>query len=400
MKIDYNRKPRTNNEINKFVERVKESTWPESKKKRFADYMVYLRASGKAERTIALYSRHVFLFGDFLPKKAFEGYTEQDTQAFKLRMENRFSPYNVHNQMLDCITFTKWLLKTKDKPQNFLWYDVSAQNKKVAVKLRKEDVLTPDEVQKLVSCAGSVRNKALVSCLWETGCRIEEFLNSRVGDASFQEKIITLTIRRGKTREAEREVFLIESAPSFMSWWREHAFKGDQKAFLFYGVGKSNKGNRLYGTNVCSILKRSAKKAGVTKPVSPHKLRHSRATFLSGKRHSDQVMRQIFGWSENSPMPSHYSHLSSLDVQKALMQDSGLIPVVEGSGGMRLRACPFCSTANPVDALVCEKCFRPITVEGVKAEEAKQKELMKTLLGELEERILTKIKGKTPITKG
>jgi len=384
---------RSNNEIGNLREKVKNSSWPIKKKNAFINYQLFLHATGKAKRTQAIYSIHINRLGEYLPTKDYENYSEKDMIAFKTVLMEKYSPYSIHNLFLDIITFYKWLMKVEVKPLCLKWYKVGEQRRKVIKKLQAKDILTPEEIQKIIFCAGHNRNKAIISCLWETGCRIQEFLCVRIKDVNFDDKVISITIRKGKTRESEREVYLIESVPSLMAWWNEHSFKDDKNAFLFYTYSAKDFGEMLQGRTVWSLLQRSIKKAGIDKTISPHKLRHSRATFCA-KKYTDQQMRKMFGWSDTSPMPSHYSSLSSDSIKESLMQDAGLLPKIENEKGMKAHNCPFCETVNTVDSLVCVKCLRPITLQGIHAIEEKKEDLKKELFQALEERILTKIKGK------
>lgn len=372
-----------------LCETVNNNTWPVEKKRAFLDYQDYLVATGKSERTKILYSLHVHRLGEFAPKKQFADYTDTDMQKYKTYLAGKYAPYNVHNQMLDVITFLKWHLKLDGaKPESMKWYKVSEQRKRVAKKLNPEDVLTTEDILALVSSCGSKRNKAIVFCLWESGCRIQEFLDIHVDDLQISEKVISIWIRRGKTRESERQVFIIQSAPALMDWLAEHEYKKNKDTRLFYSVGNSKHGGLIYHNVVSSILSRAAKKAKITKPVNPHSLRKSRATFVAKKGYGDQLMRQMFGWSANSPMPSFYSSLSSDSVKTALMQDAGIIKKESIGEELAPIQCPFCKTANSADAVICKNlvCSRPLTIEGInKDREQKEQALREIVRGEISE---------------
>jgi len=62
----------------------------------------------------------------------------------------------------------------------------------------------------------------------------------------------------------------------------------------------------------------SLKFLAMAKKVHPHKLRHSRATFLASKL-TEAQMNQIFGWKQGSDMPSIYVHLSGRDMDDAIL---------------------------------------------------------------------------------
>ena len=286
--------------------------------------------------------------------------------------------------MLDVITFYKWLFKTKEKPGFLDWYNVSEQGKKARKKHNPLEVLTEEDIRKIVACAGSKRNKAIAFTLFETGCRIEEYLNTRIEDLTFEEKVVSIYIKKGKTKESERVVYLINSVPTLMDWISEHPFKDNPKAYLFCSIGKGKipKGNRLYSNYVDCLLNRAAAKAKITKPANAHALRRARATDLDRKRHSKRLVEQLLGWSPNSRMHSFYSQISAQDVKNGLLEDAGIITNQKNKNELKPIQCPFCQTNNSPEATVCKNlsCLRPITEQGIFEEKKKKDTVIKEMI--------------------
>ena len=50
-----------------------------------------------------------------------------------------------------------------------------------------EELLTEEEIQKMISSCANLRDRALVSVLYESGCRIGEIGNLRIKDVLFDE---------------------------------------------------------------------------------------------------------------------------------------------------------------------------------------------------------------------
>lgn len=55
-------------------------------------------------------------------------------------------------------------------------------------------------------------------------------------------------------------------------------------------------------------------------------------------------MNQVFGWRQASKMPSIYVHLSSRDIDNALLGVYGLKKPEEGEPKLKPRICPQCNT--------------------------------------------------------
>jgi hypothetical protein len=74
----------------------------------------------------------------------------------------------------------------------------------------KPDALTRDEVQRMIDAAQTQRNRTVIYCLLDTGCRLSEFAALRVGDVDLASGAILL--RRETKNRADRTVFLGQRA--------------------------------------------------------------------------------------------------------------------------------------------------------------------------------------------
>lgn len=71
------------------------------------------------------------------------------------------------------------------------------------------------------------------------------------------------------------------------------------------------------------MLKKIAEKAGIEKPVSAHKFRHSQATDMVLRGYNDSIIRKKLGWSQDSKVVSRYTHLCDNDVIDATLAMAG-----------------------------------------------------------------------------
>jgi hypothetical protein len=77
------------------------------------------------------------------------------------------------------------------------------------------------------------------------------------------------------------------------------------------------------GQSIRKLLEKISRKAGISKRVYPHLLRHSRATHLASFL-TEAQMKEFFGWTQSSKMAATYVHLSGRDVDNALLKIYGL----------------------------------------------------------------------------
>ena len=153
---------------------------------------------------------------------------------------------------------------------------------------RDLDLITSEELNRLMSAPSSVktsagnardslmalRDKAMLELLFSTGLRVSELcaLDSDL-DLTRDEFAV-----RGKGDKV-RVVFLSPSAKKAVAEYLKK--RGDMSEALFVGYGRGgSKGGRITPRAVEYIVKQCATKAGITKKVTPHVIRHSFATDL------------------------------------------------------------------------------------------------------------------------
>ena len=229
---------------------------------------------------------------------------------------------------------------------------------------------TEEDVKKMIEAAEHPRDKALLACLYESGCRIGEIAGLRIGDVNFDEYGCTMVVN-GKT--GSRRVRLIFSAPIIGSWLNAHPEKDNPKGPLWVVVGTTKNFAKDVGEGkekyrwawsyplkypaITSMIRRLAVKAGVTKKVNPHAWRHARATFLANKL-TEQQLKHLFGWKQSSKMAATYVHLSGRDVDDALLAIYGKKKVVDDNaqGSLTPAVCPRCKESNEYCNVFCKKC--------------------------------------------
>ncbi|MBD3259402.1 tyrosine-type recombinase/integrase [Candidatus Woesearchaeota archaeon] len=248
--------------------------------------------------------------------------------------------------------FYKWLRGTEEYPPEVSWMKISF--KKDRKKLPSEgDLLTEADIKKLISKAKNSRDKAFISTLYESGCRIGELGSIKLKNVTF-DKYGTLLCVDGKT--GPRKIRVINSTSFISQWLNDHPDRNNKEAFLWVTVGKRNEFTRLSYEMIRKVLRLLFKEAGIKKNCNPHIFRHSRATFLANHLTEFQ-MNQYFGWIQGSDMPSTYVHLSGKNTDDALLKLSG-VEVAEKKTESKMKPlfCPRCDTINNYDSKYCAKC--------------------------------------------
>ncbi len=142
-----------------------------------------------------------------------------------------------------------------------------------------------------------LRDKAIINLVLNTGLRVDEVINLKLANIDITNKVINLD--HAKKNSFGNVVFNSEPVVSLINKWLKVR---PQSAWLFCTITKEKKiadkggitkpGNKLSRQFLTSMVKRYAKKAGITKTVGFHTLRHTYATHLYLKTHDIEVVRQ------------------------------------------------------------------------------------------------------------
>jgi integrase len=243
--------------------------------------------------------------------------------------------------------FVTWIRGHETAPPELSWIKVGIKRSKAKL---PEDLLTEEEVQRLINAEPHLRQRALISVLYESGCRIGELLSLRLKNVSFDEHGALLLVH-GKT--GYRRVRVIASMPYLLEWLNRHPKRDDPEAVLWSRLGTAAPASY---PAIRKMLSQAAKRAGVKKRVNPHNFRHSRATALA--RHlTEAQMKEYLGWVQGSDMAAVYVHLSGRDVDGALLKMYG-IQTDEATNGTRLlsKRCSRCQELHGFADVLCKRC--------------------------------------------
>ena len=127
--------------------------------------------------------------------------------------------------------------------------------------------LTPSEVEAMIACSYSLRNAFTISLLYSSGIRLSELIQLNRGQ--IVDRQFTVIGKGNKPRLC----FIDERTEHLM----EHYLRTREDRADALIISAQNKA-RMTPTNVQLLVRNSATRAGITKKVTPHTLRHSFAT--------------------------------------------------------------------------------------------------------------------------
>jgi len=286
--------------------------------------------------------------------------------VFKIENKDDYSPWTKESYRAIIKKFYKWFIygdeyKTRlEYPKIVSWLRVGAKKKDLP-KVKASDILTEEEIKSLIEVAEYVRDRAFISLLYELGARISEIGNLLIKDLS-KDQYSYIVDLEGKT--GHRTPRIVMSSAYVTHWLNAHPLKDNPHAPLWVMMGTRNKQGKMMYAALRALVKRLVKKSGIKKRIYPHLFRHSRATHLLLNKQINEAQAKVyFGWTPDSGMLSHYSHLISSDVNNAILEMHGIKTEENKESKLKPKQCAMCNTINSYNARFCHKCGKALDVK-------------------------------------
>jgi len=143
------------------------------------------------------------------------------------------------------------------------------------------EVLGVDEIEKLLAAPSldeplAFRDRAMLELAYGAGLRVSEWISLGIRDVMLQDHLVRVFGKGAKERLVPIGRRAIGAIAIYLRELRPSLEKGEGKGALFLNA----RGRPLSRMGAWKILRKYVDQAGITKPVSPHTLRHSFATHL------------------------------------------------------------------------------------------------------------------------
>lgn len=298
------------------------------------------------------YAKTLLALGRVVPDKDLKELSKDEVVDAFSKLQGEYAASTVNLYKVCAKRFFRWLydMKKWEYPPQVSWIEI--KKPRVNGDKMRENIVTEEEIMRMVKVADHPRDKALVSTLYESAAREGEMRTLRNKDIKF-DKFGAVIMVAGKT--GVRPIRLVNSAPYLQAWMNVHPQRENPDVAVWTS---SRRGKGIGKTMVYRLVQRLAKKAGIKKKVHPHVLRHSRLTKLATLL-KEPEMRNFSGWTKDSSMPAVYVHLSGRDIDKRMLEISGVKEALEEKGApspLEPKVCPRCQYKNPADSKYCARC--------------------------------------------
>lgn len=219
--------------------------------------------------------------------------SKKDVNAFLQKLQNQDKAGNTLNVAHMALKFF-----FEDVMDRKMWIDIKYSK----TPKRFPEVLTKEEVKKLLNAISNWKHRLMIEFLYSSGLRVSELLSIKIKDLDLEKNYGF--VRNGKggkdrlivlarvVREKIKGVIEIENL--------------SEKDYLF----KSNRGRKYSMKSVQKIVQNASRIAGIDKKIHPHTLRHSFATHLIENGYDVSNVQSMLG--HKSPETTMvYVHMAS-----------------------------------------------------------------------------------------
>lgn len=282
------------------------------------NFITYLHQVKKTtSNTEVSYQRDLIKMADFLNKEGISDVrkvTGTSLQSYILYMEKEGKATTTISRTIASMKaffhYVQSLGLLKENPTETL--------KAPKVEKKIPEILTIEEMDCLLSqpshsSSKEIRDKAMLELLYATGIRVTELITLKVTDVNMTMGYITCNVR-GHQRTIPFGSEAKKALQLYFKEAREILVSDGSDEYLFTNCS----GDPMSRQGFWKLVKYYAKKAGITKDITPHTLRHSFAAHLVAGGadlkdvqemlgHSDISTTQLYLSMNRAPMKDSYS---------------------------------------------------------------------------------------------
>jgi len=272
-------------------------------------YLEYLSVErGLAKNTIEAYRRDLANFITFLRSKNSDINSVSTTMiiSYLLQMQKSGKASSSISRACAAIrSFYQFLLK-----ENIIKEDPTGNLDAPRLEHRLPKVLTVQEVDRLLLQPNTrdplgIRDRSILELMYSTGIRVSELISLHIDNVNLEAGFLRCIGKGSKERIIPVAAIALEYLKLYMSDARQKLLGGKESKVLFV----NRQGDALTRQSVWKIIKKYSKKAGITKMITPHTLRHSFATHLLENGADLRAVQEMLGHADISTTQI-YTHLT------------------------------------------------------------------------------------------
>jgi integrase/recombinase XerD len=168
------------------------------------------------------------------------------------------------------------------------------------------NVLSKEEIKLILNAHSNIKHKMMLSLIYSCGLRCGELLALKPVHIDSKRNLVMLKNAKGKKDR------ITPLSPKILEMLREYFKVYQPTAYLFEG---QKAGTSYDARSLQQVIKQAVQKAGISKPVTLHWLRHSYATHLLESGTDLRYIQELLGHN-SSKTTEIYTHVSTKSLQQ------------------------------------------------------------------------------------
>ena len=266
---------------------------------------------GLSRNTLAAYRRDLALYATWLSAqgRALPASQEADLSAYFAARHASTKATSANRRLTVLKRYFRWALR-----EGLIMADPTLKLQAARQALRVPKTLTEHQVEALLAApaldgALGVRDRTMLELMYASGLRVSELVTLKVLNVSLADNVLRVLGKGNK----ERLVPFGEVAGLWLGQYlaaaRPELLAGQQTQDLFVSTRGVHAGSAMSRVMFWMIVKKYARQAGITAPLSPHTLRHAFATHLLNHGADLRAVQLLLGHADISTT-TIYTHVA------------------------------------------------------------------------------------------
>ncbi|MEY4980021.1 MAG: site-specific tyrosine recombinase XerD [Pseudomonadota bacterium] len=266
---------------------------------------------GLARNTLDAYRRDLVLLGQWLAghDKSLLALQEDDLNRYFADCHSQTRATTANRRLTVFKRFFRWALR-----EQMVSADPTLRLLPARQPLRVPPTLTEARVETLLnapdtSTALGLRDRAMLELLYASGLRVSELVNLKTWHVGLNEHVLRVSGKGNKERLVPFGQVAAQWLQRYMTQGRPEMLAGQASEDLFVTSRGAHAGEAMTRAMFWQIVKKYARIAGITSPLSPHTLRHAFATHLLNHGADLRAVQLLLGHADISTT-TIYTHVA------------------------------------------------------------------------------------------
>lgn len=227
--------------------------------------------------------------------------------------------------------------------------------------VKSSDVLTPEQIELLIGGARTIRDKAIISIMADTGLRPVDVAGLKWRDLEYNQQRVKINVTAQKTNTPITCYVILHK--SWLVELRKQQNNATDDDYIFLDEKGHDKGEPMTYIALDRALTRASRKSGVKFPRGARS-KLFRITSITQKQrdgYSSAAISKLHFGIPDSKMIRHYSKLCDEDTEREALEKSGAITTTMKHEAARPGLCPICNEPISPGVKFCPECGTPLT---------------------------------------